>query len=314
MSDGRRGLVSPRWTALTAELQNSKSPIRVFVSALTKSCSGVSRRHREGAGPLRVPGCGGHPASIGGAFDFALRLLLDPVPNLALAAYGARPDACGPAVASGFRHLVEDFGAQINLDHTAAVTEPRVVPTRDRETLLRAAWALALLTEVCCIGMVTPALMACDTRVDLLSLATPEVVDELGALVDLAEDRLLPHLVTRPAPWYIGPTFTGSRLVSADADLIVGGLLLEIKTVLGTKRADGSRHAYLEPATLRQLIGYVLLDFDDFYQITQIGVYDARYGHLSTWPLADLLTEIAGRPIDIAATRKEFHRLLDPAL
>lgn len=57
-----------------------------------------------------------------------------------------------------------------------------------------------------------------------------------------------------------------------------------------------------------QLIGYALLDFDD-YQITELGIF----AYLTTWPLNDLLTEMAGHDVDIVATCDAFRQLLQTA-
>jgi hypothetical protein len=43
--------------------------------------------------------------------------------------------------------------------------------------------------------------------------------------------------------------------MTADADLIAAGLLLELKTNLGNKGADGSRQASLDGQTVLQLLG-----------------------------------------------------------
>ena len=51
----------------------------------------------------------------------------------------------------------------------------------------------------------------------------------------------------------VGPTFDGSEYVGgADADLIKGGCLYAIKTIMDPRRDL--------PGTVRQLIGYALLD------------------------------------------------------
>lgn len=44
------------------------------------------------------------------------------------------------------------------------------------------------------------------------------------------ETVLLPQLHRHSGQWYLGPTFTGSALMKADADLITAGLLLDLKT------------------------------------------------------------------------------------
>ena len=53
-----------------------------------------------------------------------------------------------------------------------------------------------------------------------------------------------------------------------------------------------------------------LLDFDDQYQITEIGVFSARYGHFATWELHPLLSELAGQQIDVRSARDDFHGFL----
>ncbi|MEV0348347.1 hypothetical protein AB0H88_21450 [Nonomuraea sp. NPDC050680] len=75
--------------------------------------------------------------------------------------------------------------------------------------------------------------------------------------------------------------FTGSADVGdADADLITGGLLLDVKA--STKATAGRKEFY-------QLIGYVLLDYDDRYRIDSVGLYLSRFGRLITWTVTDYL-------------------------
>jgi hypothetical protein len=142
---------------------------------------------------------------------------------------------------------------------------------------------------------------------ELLGLARDEEVADLLALTEAARGRLLPALAARGAPLHIGPTFAGSLEVGgADADVIAGGLLLEWKVNLGQRR-NGRRRCSLSRATLHQLLGYLLLDYEDAYRVEALGVYAARYGYLTTWPVAELLGELAGDPVDLGQLRAEFH-------
>jgi hypothetical protein len=59
-----------------------------------------------------------------------------------------------------------------------------------------------------------------------------------------------------------------------------------------------------------QIIGYAFLDFDDVYQLTEVGILSARYAYLSTWHIGQLLNELAGSPVSLPDTRQEFKRLL----
>jgi hypothetical protein len=76
------------------------------------------------------------------------------------------------------------------------------------------------------------------------------------------------------------PTFAGSADVGgADADLIVGRRLIEIKSV--------SHPEQLRDKAIWQLAGYVLLDYDDEYRIDEVGFYMSRIGWLATWPVEE---------------------------
>ena len=94
--------------------------------------------------------------------------------------------------------------------------------------------------------------------------------------------------------WAIGPHFSASQLVPADADLIAGGLLLDLKT---TARPE------LPLSDIFQLAAYALMDSRNQYRLDTVGVFLARYGHLTTWPLEAFLSELAGHPVDVSQAR-----------
>jgi len=70
------------------------------------------------------------------------------------------------------------------------------------------------------------------------------------------------------------------------------------------------RAASLKMESVRQVLGYVLHDYDDVYRIDEIGVYQARYGTLTRWPLQALLDRLAGRSVDLATERRLWQQLL----
>lgn len=78
--------------------------------------------------------------------------------------------------------------------------------------------------------------------------------------------------------------------MKADADLIAGRMLVELKTGLGDRRADGSRRAGLDGPTLQQRLGYELLDSADEFMIQDVGLYSARYDHLAIWGVPNFCT------------------------
>jgi hypothetical protein len=80
----------------------------------------------------------------------------------------------------------------------------------------------------------------------------------------------------------------------AEADLIVGSTLIEIKT---------TRTLPSGLPLIYQLVGYLLADTDDYYGITEVGWYLARHGTFVTWPVAEFLHKLAGRAVDLASLR-----------
>jgi hypothetical protein len=83
------------------------------------------------------------------------------------------------------------------------------------------------------------------------------------------------------APFHLGPEFDASRrdggpdkrLIAAEADLICNGLLLDIKTKLGTKNTkSGIRSDALAIDDIYQLLAYALMDHSDSYGINSLGI------------------------------------------
>ena len=80
------------------------------------------------------------------------------------------------------------------------------------------------------------------------------------------------------------------------ADMILGDLMLEVKA---------SANPTLKRQDLYQVIGYVLLDYHNAYQIRRVGLYLARFGHLVTWTMPECLALLGARR-DLAELRKLF--------
>ena len=146
------------------------------------------------------------------------------------------------------------------------------------------------------------------SRRPLIRLASDDAVHELMQLCDVASERFLPWL---RGPVVLGPSFRASGLLPADADLIAGGSLLELKVMVGTKsQATGLRREFLKKEYFYQVLAYALFDTMDEYSITELGIYSARYGNLHTWPLSEVLYRSAGRPVDLASERLAIWKLL----
>ncbi|WP_340537781.1 hypothetical protein [Nocardioides sp. GXZ039] len=286
-----------RYTNLTSALRDRDSPLRRYLDERFPKVRVLQADYRAKCGPLLVDGGSADPATLGAAFDLEVRFRLDPAepPTIAALGFADRPERV--------RTVVEVMR-----------TGRDAVGRGDGDLLARACWALALCTEVYRVGVrrASPlwGLLERDrfTASALLALAPADAVRQLAELRDVAAGRLLPHL---SAPYALGPTFDGSRLCAADADLIADGLLLDLKTRLGAKNPrTGRRSDGLPRLDVYQLLGYTFFDHSDDYRIDAIGIYSARYGALVTWPLQHALDVLAGEPVDVRAARERVWELL----
>jgi hypothetical protein len=314
--DDHSGQRTPIRGPLTAELAGARSPVRQFLDArFGNGLRDVQRRYRQAAPGLVVPAADRqevNPGTLGGAADWLLRFMLHPAPSLDLAITGA----VFLGVRSGTIAAITGIARSLGVSSAAVAQAPGSgfdgpIPGTDAdpESLARACWALSLLTEVCWAGPVAVAsgplsrfLERRASAAELLALAPTAALDQLAAFRDVYETTLIPQLASRPGRWHLGPTFTGSQLLNADADLIAAGLLIDLKT--------GSAKPSLGVKVALQVIGYALLDFSDTYQVTDVGIFSARYAYLATWDLQELLDQLAGHAINLADTRDEFRRLL----
>ena len=130
------------------------------------------------------------------------------------------------------------------------------------------------------------------TAAELRAIATEEEVSQVDVLAGPWQGLLRTRA---DATCVHNPAFAGSPLVGgADADLVLGGTLIEIKC---------TKHRRLSAHTLRQLAVYVALDFSDAHAIRAVGVYLARYGTLMKWPIERYLKDLHGAPISLGAFR-----------
>ena len=277
--------------SLTAYLSHPDSGLSRFFEDSFPNRDALLKRHGLESPLLRVaPPDGINAGTVGTAFDFLLRFDLTPTPSLDLALMGAK--LAGPTYVALQAELADRVGRR-----------------RQQDALPRSCYLAALFTEVYRSGAIWPGSLLSQvtkrTTLDqLLGLVPNAAVEDLEAMLGVAREVLVPVILARGGPLAIGPVFDGSRWVSADADIISAGLLLDVKTTVGTKRKDGSRYDSLDRRTLYQLLGYLLFDFSDAYSIKEIGLYSARFGRLTTWPVADVLAELASSEASLADLRR----------
>lgn len=269
------------------------SPLRDYLNETFPNGAKVRGRYKTSVGPILAPGSGANAGTVGTAFDSMVRLTLDPdVP----------PE---PAYHGGFRIFGADPSEILGVLAERGKSSP--------EAFARVGWAFALFTEAYRNPLPPEALLGVIASKNpswekLLGLAPAGAVTDLVRLQQIAQERFYPLVA---GPIEIGPAFDGLR-IAADGDLVHDSTLIELKTTLGAN-AKGTRYATLDSAALYQLLAYVLLDTRDKYRITGLGLYSARYGHFARWDLAELLHELAGRPVDLAAERERVRNLIGPA-
>jgi hypothetical protein len=301
---------------ITKELKDKHSPVRQFLGErFVSGLREVQRRYHAAAPALVVPGVphdAANPGTVGTAADWLLRFVLHPQPTLWLASQGAM--LYGPQV--GLTGVLADIAASLGKGYDAFEETgsddfigPVTGARTDLEHLARVCWFLALLTEAYrggpAVAMAGPLgrFRNRQPSVDEVLHMTPKaVIDQLGEFRQVFEVVLVTQLAPRRGPWSLGSLFSGSALLKANPDLIAAGLLIDLKTT-SAKPCLGIQEAF-------ELIGYALLDFDDVYQLTEVGIFNARYAYLSTWRIDQLLDELAGRPVSLPATREEFRHLL----
>jgi hypothetical protein len=236
--------------------------------------------------------------------------MLNPRPSLQLAAAGAALCGRRSGMVDAFIQIAESLGYDPDALRGGGVAHfagPVGGNEADPEQLAKACWALALLTELFrnpAAAMAGPLGRFQDRRAsasEILGLASPAALGQLAGFRGVFASALVPRLASRPGRWVLGAEFAGSALMKSDADVIAAGLLLDLKT---------SSKLSLGVTTMFQVIGYALLDFDDEYQLTEVGIFSARYGYLVTWDLDSLLDELAGQHVSLRFGRDEFQRLL----
>jgi hypothetical protein len=299
-------------SALTYEVADPHSPVSVWLRTTFPHYKQIQAEYRAAAGvALVVPRESVALHTQGAAIDWWIRFLVDPAPLMDLALTGLGKVRRLPCFRAGMR-LLHGLGG-IDRDANLHPVDPTHFADRDDEWWARVCYALALLVEpLRAYSIEGSRLMqlrpGCDTA-DLLALANAEEVIDLIAMRDLARVNLLPALPAGPVT--TAPTFDGSTDLHADADLIAGGTLVEIKAGRGGKpRKDGTRTASLGRDTLDQLLGYALMDYTDRYQLHTVAVYAARFGHLASWALEPLCEQLAGRTVHLAVLRQQFQRIL----
>ena len=267
---------SPMSQFMSEHLSRSHAPVRDYLERIVGLPHPVQ--------PLDVK----HPdwSALGHAVDFRLRLSL------------GRP--FGPSVAEGVRAIggtarlpgappapvraaLRGAGNALLSTVDAHLRGVR----RDDDALCRLCFVAAYYEDIYRTAEVRRFSMLADatpaTTLNHLMAAVPAyAVEDIGRQMALAEEPFAPFRALRAEARVCGPTFRGSGDIGgADADFILGGLLLDCKATIQPRRL-GRDEIY-------QLAAYLLLDYDDEYGIDRVGLYLSRQGALIAWSVEEFL-------------------------
>lgn len=286
--------------SLTSLLDQADSSVRLFLMErfpLTRPVAAHVKATLSGVATIR-PAESVPWSLLGHAVDFRLRGYFAPVSFTDIPATGAQ-QLWGPAA----WEFHEEVGTELDTHALNLGSVGRRLDRDSEEWLARFCLALSLFETVYRSGK-TPleiaALSPESVTAETLLAIPPQVwVDDLCALSWAFYDQHV-DLLTKPAT--LNPNFDGSEDVGgADADLVLDGCLLDVKTTINPQ--------CLHAEWFYQLLGYVLLDHRDRHAIREVGIYFARQAAFVRWPLEELMRTMAGTDVPpLDELRADFKR------
>ncbi|MFI5648997.1 hypothetical protein [Kitasatospora sp. NPDC051705] len=310
--------------SLTSGLSCPRTPLRRFLDREMSAGPKPLRenfRARYTAEPVLMPpeGVGTEAGTVGTAIDQRLRLALTATAPVDLATRlgigisqsisgrraGERMGVVGEQL---LQRLAETVHA-LELDNRDLPMDRSWKEEQDlARLLLAAAWYQVAARNPFGFTYTPLFLAAIDAPTDftldrLLDLPHRDLVDDVTAQLVHASAGPLHALraSTDPARCKGGVMFAGVD-ITADADLLVDGTLIEIKSTRHPRR--------FEKATAWQILGYLLLDTADHHRIDTVGLYLTRTATLATWPIEDYLALLGARSRDLTQLRATFAELL----
>jgi hypothetical protein len=320
-----------QWMSLTSHLSKRDDPVRTWIDASFPNIGALVADSRKSLRDATTTCAidGRPPSTTGIAIDYRIRYGFAVTPPRELIAYPGAADVLSnvlmelepdhpalwradPDTGVGVQqpvdpflpglppNAVSDFFVRLNSRVPAIAPVGRAIGEVEERELARYCLGLGLFEEVWRTGMVAPGSLLSTigpttTLDDFLNSVPSDWVEDLAQLAGLFIGAFVDRL---REPAVLNPVFAQSAAVGgADADIIAGGTLLEIKTTINP-RIDG--------AWIRQLLGYLLLDTDGEFAVASLGLYLARQGRLIVWPLDESLEVMAGRPIALPRLRQEF--------
>lgn len=309
--------------SLTSELKDADSALAVFVTEqfpaireLSAAFRAVRPRDAEALQPPAAAGTRIAWGTLNAAMDHRLRYAFSDsraLPDtVELGITGAFRLAASPAIGAAVRKAGHDL--EYLLDELIADQQPAsrlrtlLLPKAAETQLATLCYAMTWFEEVYRTRRLWPGTPLGDAQsgfsvTDLLAAVPEYAMADLAAQAEIASGALAEvRAACPPEAAHTGPAFAGSPDVGgADADLIIDGLLIDVKGTVAPSR--------LGKAEFYQLLGYTLLDYENEYRIDKLGFYLSRFGRLITWPVDEYLT-LLGSSRSLAGLRTECEEVL----
>ena len=294
--------------SLTSQLNDPESLLSAFMAAQfpqVKEFSAVFRAVRPADGEALQPpveaGTRVAWGTVNAAIDHRLRYAFAnsrAVPQTVERGMAGAFRLAAPAAGDAVRRTGDDLEVMLSeliaAEQPASRSRPLLLPGAAEERFARLCYAMAWFEEVYRTRRLWPGTPLGEagpgfTVKQLLEAVPGYAVEDLMAQAEVASVALGElRAACPPFQVHAGPDFAGSSDVGgADADLIVGGLLIDVKGTVAPSR--------LRKPEFYQLLGYALLDYDDEYGIDRLGFYLSRFGRLITWPVEEYLAMLGGR-------------------
>lgn len=278
--------------SLTGQLKHDASPISQFMAQHLPDTRNLERdyhAHLTGLPHPVQPIDVQYPAwsALGHAIDYRIRLsfggTLGPAVSLGVLLLDGA-DHWHEAPRYPVRQALFAVGRQLLATVDAYLADPA---SQNEDALTRLCFVAAFFEYIYRTGQIRRFSMfaettACTGLADLTAAVPAYVIDDIGKQMQLTERPLAPFRALPQPAKVCGPVFAGSSDIGgADADYILDGLLLDCKATKDPRQL-GREEIY-------QLAGYLLLDYDDHFNIDRLGLYLSRQGGLITWSTEEFL-------------------------
>ena len=290
--------------SLTSQLETAGSPINLFFKKNFPKITEFTKRERPAINKMKTlipPTSGNNPRLIGTAFDYRLRM------HLAGRYFWDEKILEGlqlmQEAGSGNKKYQDDKWAETTREQLSEILEGEEQETAKKSLILGyldaglrsgGKWPKTLIDLA---GSIKPKEIL--TKKKYLASIPNQLSDEIQTLIRGAE----PEFPMNNTEIVLGPTFTGSQCAGgADADIILDGCLYDIKTTANPNNNF--------PDHIRQILGYLLLDWDNTYEIKQVGFYFSRQCRKISWDAEHLISQTTTEGKNIDNLKKELEETL----